>query len=44
MVAALGEDLQELDINPLILLPQGQGVVAADVAGHPHGLRAAAIR
>ena len=40
MAAALGEDLQELDINPLILLPQGQGVVAADVLVIPRGPRA----
>ena len=37
MAAALGEDLQELDINPMILLPQGQGVVAADVLVIPTG-------
>jgi acyl-CoA synthetase (NDP forming) len=30
MVAAVGSELQEAEINPLFVLPQGRGVVAAD--------------
>jgi acyl-CoA synthetase (NDP forming) len=30
MIAAIGEELQEAEINPLFVLPQGRGVVAAD--------------
>lgn len=30
MAAALGERLVEAEINPLFVLPRGQGVVAAD--------------
>jgi acyl-CoA synthetase (NDP forming) len=30
MIGALGDKLQEAEINPLLALPQGQGVVAAD--------------
>ena len=30
MIGALGDELQEAEINPLFALPQGQGVVAAD--------------
>jgi acyl-CoA synthetase (NDP forming) len=30
MAAALGSRLQELDINPVFVGPEGQGVVAAD--------------
>ena len=29
-VIAKGADIEELDINPLMVLPEGQGVVAAD--------------
>ena len=30
MVMTLGGDLQEAEINPLVVLPRGRGVVAAD--------------
>ena len=30
MVSRLGERLMDAEINPLFVLPQGQGVVAAD--------------
>ncbi len=30
LASALGRDLQALDINPLLVLPEGRGVVAAD--------------
>ena len=30
MVEAIGSELQEAEINPLFVLPRGQGVVAAD--------------
>jgi hypothetical protein len=30
MAAALGPRMAQLDINPLIVLPEGQGVKAAD--------------
>jgi succinyl-CoA synthetase beta subunit len=30
MIAAIGSDLQEAEINPLFVLPRGRGVVAAD--------------
>jgi acyl-CoA synthetase (NDP forming) len=30
MAVELGDDLAELDINPLMVLPQGQGAVALD--------------
>ena len=30
MVASIGSELQEAEINPLFVLPQGRGVVAAD--------------
>ncbi|MNT95279.1 hypothetical protein D3C72_2371290 [compost metagenome] len=30
MVAALGDTLVEAEINPVFVLPAGQGVVAAD--------------
>ena len=30
MIAAIGSDLQEAEINPLFVLPSGRGVVAAD--------------
>ena len=30
MVAQLGERLQEAEINPLFVRPEGQGVLAAD--------------
>jgi succinyl-CoA synthetase beta subunit len=29
-VIATSADIEELDINPLMVLPEGQGVVAAD--------------
>ncbi|MFI9049358.1 acetate--CoA ligase family protein [Streptomyces sp. NPDC053427] len=40
MALELGEDLAELDINPLVVLPRGQGAVALDalaVCHAPHG-------
>jgi acyl-CoA synthetase (NDP forming) len=40
MVVAVGEQLQEAEINPLFVLPRGQGVVAADgvvVVSNAHG-------
>jgi acetate---CoA ligase (ADP-forming) len=30
MIEAIGDDLEEAEINPLLVLPQGRGVVAAD--------------
>lgn len=30
LAAALGDDLDALDVNPLLVLPEGRGVVAAD--------------
>lgn len=30
MIVAIGGELQEAEINPLFVLPQGRGVVAAD--------------
>jgi succinyl-CoA synthetase beta subunit len=30
MALELGDDLAELDINPLMVLPRGQGAVALD--------------
>jgi acyl-CoA synthetase (NDP forming) len=32
------ETLQELDVNPLIVLPQGQGAIAVDALARLHGL------
>lgn len=30
LASAMGRELQALDINPLLVLPEGRGVVAAD--------------
>jgi acetate---CoA ligase (ADP-forming) len=30
MIEAIGDELEEAEINPLLVLPQGRGVVAAD--------------
>ncbi|MEU9112033.1 acetate--CoA ligase family protein [Streptomyces sp. NPDC048483] len=37
MALELGEDLAELDINPLVVLPRGQGAVALDALAVCHG-------
>ncbi|MFJ9851295.1 acetate--CoA ligase family protein [Streptomyces sp. NPDC101150] len=37
MALELGDDLAELDINPLVVLPRGQGAVALDALAVCHG-------
>ena len=32
----VGDDIAELDINPLMVMPKGEGVVAVDASDHPH--------